>query len=243
MHRRLRLLAAALALLLAPGAASAGAQPLTVVELFTSQGCSSCPPADAFLGELARRDDILALSFHVDYWDYIGWKDPYASAANTARQRAYEQRFGLHYVYTPQMVIQGAAQATGSDRSAVLAAIAASRHRPVIPVTLTPGKGNRVIVSIPKGPATVDATVWLAVFDREHDTPVKRGENSGRTLKNYNVVRAMDRVGTWAGKAMEIPVTVPSMASGMGDACAVIVQARNNGPILGAAAIPVDSWR
>ncbi|MBT3306373.1 MAG: DUF1223 domain-containing protein, partial [Alphaproteobacteria bacterium] len=100
------------------------AAPLTLVELFTSQGCSSCPPADAFLGELSKRSDVLALSVHVDYWDYIGWKDPFASPKNTERQRRYSKFLGMRYIYTPQLVIQGADHEVGSDRTKILAKIA-----------------------------------------------------------------------------------------------------------------------
>src|SRR5512144_1000431 len=99
---------------------SAGRPSLTVVELFTSQGCSSCPPADALIGELAQREDVLALSEHVDYWDYLGWKDPFASPAHTARQRNYAKALGLKYLYTPQVVVQGQVQVSGSEREAVL---------------------------------------------------------------------------------------------------------------------------
>ena len=119
-------LGASVLVILGP-AAGAAEDKLTVVELFTSQGCSSCPPADAILGELSDRGDILALSLHVEYWDYLGWTDPFASAEHTRRQREYARRFGLRYLYTPQMVIQGSLQVTGSDRARVLAGIEESR--------------------------------------------------------------------------------------------------------------------
>jgi hypothetical protein len=243
MRNGLKIFLVALALVFGAQAGKAADHPLAVVELFTSQGCSSCPPADAFLGELAKRDDVLALSFHVDYWDYIGWKDPYASAKHTERQRHYARRFGMRYVYTPQMVIQGRVQATGSNRGAVLDGIEKNRRGAVVPVELRNSHGDEVIVSIPDGAAAESATVWLVVFDREHETAVKRGENRGRTVRNYNVVRRLSRIGTWTGKAMEIPVKVPRMASGAGDACAVIVQARRTGYILGAAVMPLGQPR
>src|SRR5512144_1822690 len=104
------------------------------IELFTSQGCSSCPPADAFLGELAKRPDVLALSEHVDYWDYLGWKDPFASSENTQRQRAYSRRLGSGYVYTPQMVVQGTGQIAGTDRHGVLELVARARDLQFVPV-------------------------------------------------------------------------------------------------------------
>ncbi len=232
------------ALAAAPFSLAAAERPLTVVELFTSQGCSSCPPADAFLGELAGRDDVLALSFHVDYWDYIGWKDPFASADHTRRQRDYSRKLGLRYVYTPQMVIQGAAHATGSHRSAVLDRIEKNLALARIPVELRQGDGGGVRLSIPDatatGEAAEEADVWLVVFDREHLTPVRRGENRGRQLRNYNVVRRLSRIATWRGKALDMAVTVPDMVPGGGQACAVLVQSKETGRILGAAALGLD---
>ncbi len=241
MVRAIKSLILVFALAAAPFSLAAAERPLTVVELFTSQGCSSCPPADAFLGELAGRADVLALSFHVDYWDYIGWKDPFASAAHTRRQRDYSRKLGLRYVYTPQMVIQGAAHATGSDRSAVLSRIEKDRALARVPVELRQGDDGGVRLSIPDAPATGEAAeeadIWLVIFDREHLTPVKRGENRGRNLRNYNVVRRLSRIATWRGKALDMPVTVPDMVLGGGRACAVLVQSTETGRILGAAAL------
>ncbi len=244
MIRAAKVLILAWALAAAPFSLAAAERPLTVVELFTSQGCSSCPPADAFLGELAGRDDVLALSFHVDYWDYIGWKDPFASADHTRGQRDYSRKLGLRYVYTPQMVIQGAAHATGSDRSAVLDRIEKNRALARIPVELRQGGDGGVrlfIADAPaKGAAAEEAAVWLVVFDREHLTPVRRGENRGRKLRNYNVVRQLSRIATWRGRALDMAVTVPDMVPGGGRACAVLVQSKATGRILGAAALGLD---
>ena len=243
MVRAIKSLILLFALAAAPFSLAAAERPLTVVELFTSQGCSSCPPADAFLGELAGRDDVLALSFHVDYWDYIGWKDPFASAEHTRRQRDYSRKLGLRYVYTPQMVIQGAAHVTGSDRSAVLDRIEKNRALAPLPVELRQGDDGAVRLSIADAPgkgAAEEAAVWLVVFDREHLTPVRRGENRGRKLRNYNVVRQLSRVATWRGKALDMAVTVPEMVPGGGQACAVLVQSKETGRILGAAALSLD---
>ena len=133
MLSKLKKLALVLVVAAGLGAAAvpavAGEGALNVVELFTSQGCSSCPPADALLADLADRDDVLALSFHVDYWDYIGWKDPFASPQYTQRQRVYSQVFGKRYVYTPQMVVNGSFEMTGSDRAGVLKRIRRRRRR------------------------------------------------------------------------------------------------------------------
>jgi len=214
----------------------AAEKPLTVVELFTSQGCSSCPPADAFLGDLVKRDDLLALSIHVDYWDYIGWKDPFASPENTKRQRRYAQSLGMRYVYTPQMVVQGASHVTGSERAKVQALIEKAATMPRVPITISRDKNN-INIKVAGGAPGEKATVWLAVFDKKHDTPVKRGENGGRTLSHYNVVRGMSRIGTWTGRAITIPTDVADMKSRGRDGCAVILQSLSTGRILGAAKI------
>ncbi len=230
---RRALLVATFALTAAPLAA--GETPLTVVELFTSQGCSSCPPADALIGELAERDDILALSHHVDYWDYLGWEDTLAQPVNTERQRAYARDLGLRYVYTPQVVIQGAYQTTGSHRQAVLDKIARARPGNSVPVSIDRDGKGELVISIGAGSGREDAAVWLAMFDKERVTPVGGGENRGRVARTFNAVRSFARVGSWNGEAMALRVPAPSSgASGEGDGCAVIVQARDGGRILGA---------
>ena len=209
------------------------ARELTVVELYTSQGCSSCPPADAFLNELAKRDDVLALSFHVDYWDYIGWKDTFASPANTERQRAYARRFGIGYVYTPQMVVHGAAQMTGSNRPAVLNGIAQAKTMPAVQIELRRDASGVHATLSPKKD-TGPASVYAVLFDREHATNIRRGENGGRQIKYSNVVRKLERLTGWNGKAMTVALPVGEQAN---DACAVIVQSDETGMILGAATL------
>ncbi|MFO1060787.1 MAG: DUF1223 domain-containing protein [Dongiaceae bacterium] len=216
-----------------------------VVELFTSQGCSSCPPADALLGELARRKDLVALSFHVDYWDYIGWRDPYASPATTERQRDYARSLGLRMVYTPQMVVGGRADAAGSDRAAVARLIDEAARQPQIEVGFSKDESGRFYVELPAQPRFDGmATVWLAVFDHEHETPVARGENAGATLDSYNVVREWRRLGSWSGGAQEIPMPMAPDAAAKHDGCAVIVQRGEAGAVLGAAILPMrdGSW-
>ncbi len=218
------------AALLRPASAEDSSQAV-VVELFTSQGCSSCPPADAFLGELAARPDLVALSLHVDYWDYIGWKDPFASPETTLRQRAYARTVGRRMVYTPQMVIDGEHDAVGSDRSAVLRLIDAAR-RDKIPVTLTRTAGGGWEVMLPDSAMALPepATVWLAFFDKEQVTPVKRGENAGATISNFNVVRQLRALGTWDGRAARFALDSAGSAG-----CAIIVQEGQTGRVLGAA--------
>ena len=226
-----------------PDAAAQDAQaarPAVVVELFTSQGCNSCPPADALLGELAGRPDVIALSLHVDYWDYIGWKDPFGSPMNTARQRRYAEELGLRYVYTPQMIVDGRINAVGSRRDEVLDAIErAGRQRAGFDLRFVESGGGKVV--IPAGTAPENgATIWLAVFDRSHETEIKRGENAGRKLRNTNVVRSFERLGTWMGERLEIPLDLAGAAARGRDGCAVIVQQGRNGPVLAAAAFSLD---
>ena len=224
------LLLAATAALTSP-AALAGER-LTVVELFTSQGCPSCPAADAYLAELAGRDDVLALGFHVDYWDYIGWRDPFADPVYSQRQRAYASHLGLSYVYTPQMVVDGMWQEVGSDRDALEASIemAASVERERLDVELTPAGANRIRVRI-AGDADAGAEVKLIRFNASRTTVIAGGENRGRELVNVNIVRDMRTIATWDGRPLDM--TVATVAGG--DACAVIVQEPGPGSILGAA--------
>lgn len=208
-----------------------------VVELFTSQGCNSCPPADAFLGELAQRPDLIALSLHVDYWNYIGWQDPFSNPEATQRQRDYAQSLGLSSVYTPQMVIDGSFDAVGSNRSQVNEAIAAASQRPKITVAIATNQTGGWLVTIPEAKVDQPATVWLALYDRQHVTPIRRGENAGKTLTNYNIVREFRRVGEWDGAKLDLPLEIGATELGH-RGFAVIVQAGDTGPILGAAASP-----
>ena len=197
-----------------------------VVELFTSQGCSSCPPADAFLTELAgQRRDVLPLAFHVTYWDYLGWKDPYSLDAATTRQREYARQLGEDGVYTPQMVVDGATGFVGSNRSDGLRVIAHAGHKPV-PVGIS-RDGGALLVTVGSGAG--HARVLLVGFDRMHETPVGRGENSGRTLRETNVVRSLTGIGTWSGSAVALRQEQPA-----GEGFAVLLQAED-GHIIGAA--------
>ena len=225
----------------APAPAAADERPPVVVELYTSQGCSSCPPADQLLTELAMRPGVIALSLHVDYWDYIGWKDPYGSPMNTERQRRYANALGLHYVFTPQIIVDGGDSMVGSDRLAVEAKIAAARARDKMArVSFRSGGGG--VVAIAAGPApAAGATVWLAIYDSEHETEVKRGENSGRTIRNSNVVRSFERLGTWMGEALEFPLNLGDAAVRGRTGCAVIVQEGGSGRIIGAADMKLET--
>ena len=237
------------AVLAATPAAARADEPKVVLELFTSQGCSSCPAADALLGDLAAtRDDVIALSFHVDYWNYLGWEDRFATAEMTARQRAYARVLGVSYVYTPQLVVDGVRHVTGSDRNAVTAEIREAKARTAarVPVAVRSSAPDRLVVEIAAA-ADIDdgaAAVWLVTFDRRYTTTVDAGENRGRTLVNHHVVRDYRRVGTWDGDAMTLelgPGDVPDAPETAGEGRAVLVQAgRGNGRILGADAVWVE---
>lgn len=231
--------AAAFAAALVSGPAMAGSDKV-VVELYTSQGCSSCPPADALLGELAARDDVIALSFHVDYWNYLGWKDPFSSAAATNRQRNYRAKFGLRYIYTPQIVSGGTQQSVGSHRGKVLRGIERARATQSVNVDISHPDKKTAIVSVGAGNApTGKATVWLFAYDREHKTDIRRGENSGVKLVNTNVVRVMRRIGEWNGKPLKIKLPIAMMGLEKQDGCAIVVQSDRGGQIYGAADFPL----
>ncbi len=218
----------------------------TVVELFTSQSCYSCPPAEAFLGELvAGRPDILGLEFHVDYWDELvhgggKWKDIFSSPASTHRQRVYNLRIrGRASVYTPQMVIDGVSEAVGSNRTEVLNAVRdVGAQALAVSIDETDGVGLRVTV---EGELFDEATIWFVQYLREHTTDVLRGENKGKTLTNHNVVRDFRPIGEWRGQAISLDLGDLELPAGHG--CAVLVQkveAEHSvpGPILGAGVCP-----
>jgi hypothetical protein len=215
----------ALAAFAAPVSSQAAGAPV-VVELFTSQGCSSCPPADAVLTDLAEhRPDVLALAFHVTYWDYLGWKDPYGLPEATARQRSYSSALHADSVYTPQMVVDGQREFVGSDRGIALAAIQAVPQKPVPLRIARDGSGLSIAIGDGIGPAHV----LLVGYDSAHRTPIGRGENSGRTLLESNIVRSLTPVGDWSGVSVALKAPVPT-----GEHVAVLLQ-QDTGRIVGAA--------
>jgi hypothetical protein len=222
-RRRDLIFAAILGLALLPSAADAGSRPV-VVELFTSQGCSSCPPADALLNELAQRPDVIALGFHIDYWDKLGWKDPLSSPEATARQRAYARQFGRMQVYTPQLVVDGKDEAVGSDRAAVLATLQQAKPEAVAPVSIA---ADRRSVTIAAGAGA--GRVLLVRFVQKRTTRVTAGENASRTLDDLNGVETLAPLGDWNGTAATFTVEPP----GPGEGIAVLVQSPD-GHILGA---------
>ena len=208
-----------------------------VVELFTSEGCSSCPPADGLLGELTQRQYVLPLTFHVDYWDYIGWKDRFADPLFTERQRAYVEVQGSSMVYTPQMIVAGAIDVVGSDRKAVQKALKTAYTRNTMyRVQVARGNDGRVVARFPEAPIGVPATIWLLTYQKKADSQVKAGENAGRHLVTYNVVRSLKKVGMWFGPSTEIELKLDPSKAGDPDACAIIANQAEHGPIIAAAA-------
>jgi hypothetical protein len=223
--------------------ANAG-EPRALVELFTSQGCSSCPPADKLLGELAADSSVVALSLPIDYWDYLGWKDTLASPGHSARQRAYARVRGDREVYTPQIVVNGAVHVLGSDKVAVERAIAQTDRNSAImsvPVLLSVG-GNNLNVKIAAGKEHLGGEVWLCPLTRAISVQIGRGENHGHTITYHDVVRSWLKLGDFSGSDATWTVPLAEIASEEGDAVAVMVQQGTKekpGIILGSAYAPV----
>lgn len=215
-----------------------------VVELYTSQGCYSCPPADKYLGQLANRKDVLALSFHVDYWNYLGWRDPFSSAAATKRQRAYRWSLKLPYVYTPQMVINGRLQGIGSRTLKIDRLIERSRAHKAARVTVALARAapGKITFSIEPSVGRVSAAnVMLVLYDKSRTTKIPRGENGGKTLTYHNVVREFRSVGTYRGAKLERTVSTQGTKGAMRYGAAILVQRGKTGLMLGAASIRLDS--
>jgi hypothetical protein len=240
MKCRVALPLAVIATTLLP-ASAVRAEPRAVIELFTSQGCSSCPPADKLAGELARDPSLVVLSLPIDYWDYLGWKDTLALPGHTNRQRAYSRARGDREVYTPQVVVNGTAHVLGSDKAAIENAIAQTRKQAgtlMLPVTLSVS-GGQVSVTVPaaKGGAA-KGEIWLCPVSKDVPVTVGRGENSGQTLTYHNVVRRWVKVGDWNGIARTWTVPVHDIAGDGIDSLAVVVQSGTKeqpGAMIGAA--------
>lgn len=225
-------------LIVSSGAAAA---PRAVIELFTSQGCSSCPPADLVLAELAKDPDIVTLSLPVDYWDYLGWKDTLAQPAFSQRQRIYAGIRGDRQIYTPQAVVNGTSPTIGSDRGQIEGAIAAA-GRPTLPVPVSVSETGPM-VTIDVGPSSdkTSGEIWLVPVTKTREVAIGRGENHGRSLIYTNVVRGLVRVGAWAGAPVRVQVPLERARSGGADAYVVMLQASDQarpGRILGAAKGP-----
>ncbi len=220
------------------GLAPAAAERPIVVELFTSQGCSSCPPADALLHTLAEREDVLALTLPVNIWDYLGWRDTLATSAFTHRQRAYVERLGGRSVYTPQMVIDGVTDAVGSRVAHVTRAIELRSEMKENDVPVHFGlNGDTVTITVGAGASGKEATLWLVRYVKQTPVVIERGENAGETITYANVVREMTPVGMWKGEVITLTIPKASLIAQGYDGCAAILQEDGNGPILGAAVL------
>lgn len=217
-------------------------EPRAVVELFTSQGCSSCPPADKIIGELAKDPSVIALSMPIDYWDYLGWKDTLADSRFSARQKAYSQMRGDRDVYTPQVVVNGSVHLIGSDRAGIEGAIGATKKAGVmsVPVTMTLS-GRQLNVSVAassKGPTAAHGEVWICSISKSVPIAIKRGENRGQEVTYHNVVRTLLKVGDWNGSSGSWTVPLENISREGIDAAVVYVQDGSRdkpGPMLGAA--------
>jgi hypothetical protein len=207
-----------------------------VVELFTSEGCNSCPPAEAYVGELAGRNDVLALAFHVDYWDDLGWRDRFGLSQSVERQRAYARSLRLSSVYTPEIIIDGRADYVGSNRSGIANAL--KERRDGVPVMLSVANGAADVrvapgASAPAGKAS-GGDVVLVAYLRKAVSAIGRGENAGRTLDEYNIVRAVLPLGRWEGGAQEFHAKLASLPQDVTDV-AVLVQSPGQGAVVAAA--------
>jgi hypothetical protein len=208
---------------------AAAKTPRVVMELFTSQGCSSCPPADALVGRLTSNPDVLALSFHVDYWDDLGWKDTFSSKASTDRQYAYARALGERSVFTPQLVVNGSRSLIGSQDGVVQHAVDAVKDAFPVQAELSRQPDGAFTVNL-AGPA-VRAEVWEVRYVRKAATQIRNGENGGRTLETFNNVTRIRRLGAFAPGTLKLP---PLQSPD--DGVAVVIQAPGAGKVLGAAA-------
>lgn len=225
---------------------AADARRTVVVELFSSEGCSSCPPADIVLRDLARSEsygsaEIIAIEEHVDYWNYLGWADPFSSATWTARQRAYAQAMGVRGVYTPQAVIDGRVEAVGSDKEGILAAVTQAAKRPKARVQMV-RQGDTLRVTISDVPQpSADADVWFTMTEEGLSTAVPRGENAGATLAHAPIARSIEKLGALRPGENQLAVqkTLPPLAEPKKShmRAIVFVQATETKAIVGAASM------
>lgn len=242
--RLLRVLVSAFTLLALPVANSAaladGEKLRGVVEMFTSQGCSSCPPADKVLAKYAAENDILALSWHVDYWNYLGWKDTFSSREFTERQYAYARAFKRRGVYTPQAVINGRTHLVGSHHGEIEATLTsfAKAGKGLDVAIEVANSGDAIRIDTADSAKTDGASLWLVYFNRDEDVVIRRGENRGKTITYHNIVREVALLGMTKGEGVSVTLPMAELKKKGFDACAVILQKNlpsgAPGPILGA---------
>lgn len=240
MLNRMSALAASAALLMIAPAAAAEVRdhPRAVLELFTSQGCDSCPQADARLSELRNQPDVIALAYHVDYWDYIGWKDTFGNAANSERQKSYAQSWGTSRIYTPELVVNGAKGVIASHEDDVNQAVGAASLS--VPVEIKVGT-NMLEVSVAPLAGAGEAVVWLVTFKDHAQVAIDKGENAGKTMNYTQIVTGRQMLGIWdpaTGTHLKLPLA-ELMTDGANGA-AILVQTDKSGlpgPIVGAASV------
>jgi hypothetical protein len=226
MKRRVALSVAVIASAMVTSAVAL-AEPRAVIELFTSQGCSSCPPADKLAGELARDPSLIVMSLAIDYWDYLGWKDTLALPGHANRQRAYSHARGDREVYTPQAVVNGVTHVLGSDKSAIDHAIETTDKQPgmlKLPVSLSVAD-DQISINVPAAKDTAKGEIWLCPITKTVAVNIGRGENSGHTITYHNVVRRWIKLGDWTGAARSFKIPVSDVTGVGGDEVAVVVQA------------------
>lgn len=215
-------------------------QQLVVVELFTSQGCNLCPPADDILAEFSKQENILALSYSVDYWNYLGWEDTLAKPECTLRQKKYNIALGKNGVYTPQMIIQGDHDVIGSRQDLITKMIEDARqsagdyHLTGLDITFNL-TGDMIDLRISAPDAKRQATIWIIGYDFEKTVTIKRGELGGQIRKYHNVVQAIKRIGSWTGEDIKLTLSKQDIGDENYDSYALLLQAHETGPIIAAA--------
>ena len=211
--------------------------PKAVLELFTSQGCSSCPKADAMLDEMSKRPDVVALAYHVDYWDYIGWEDTFGAKENSDRQRDYAESWGSSRIFTPQLVVNGKGGLVGSKRDAVNGALG-SASLP-LDVKLSEAPDDMLQVSVPAKAGEPDAMIWLVTFLDRADVTIERGENEGKQVAYTQIVTGRQVLGMWKADAgAELTLPLAEVLTGRSNGAAILIQQDRDGlpgPIVGAA--------
>lgn len=221
-----------------------GPRPLGVVELFTSQGCSSCPPADSVLAQLAKRPDVIALGYHVDYWDYLGWKDTLGSRSFTDRQYAYAASFGSRSVYTPQAIVNGRADFNGGDGPSIASALRSMAGKGLgMTATVTVSREqNSIVVNVSGGTNGKEVHVVIVSYANARPVTIERGENRGRSIVYANAVTRIDTIGMWHGGKERFELPEAEMMKYATGGCAVLLQSVNAAgkpsAIIGAALIP-----
>ncbi|MEI9901368.1 MAG: DUF1223 domain-containing protein [Hyphomicrobium sp.] len=214
--------------------------PKDVLELFTSQGCDTCPPADAVLAKFAAQPHVIAITLPVDIWDYLGWKDTLATDKNSQRQKAYAKSRGDGAIYTPQVVVNGMIGVNGSDPAAIEEAVVTTNtvlKNARVPIRFWHERNSIIIEAGDAAPGITykEATIWFAVVQKSATVPVQRGDNEGKTLTYTNIVREMLPVGSWNGKAMHLELARTAVMRPETEACIVLLQEGKAGPIIGAA--------